>query len=216
VMSVAGGEKRGDLALFVRQGSSWREIERVRDVFIQRDGTVDIDLAPWGRRGYAMLFNDQRSRLVVETHASIGSRGVRHRLPLKLGEGFIEPLGGGSLGVLYGGRSLPGRERNLEFATLRRHRLRSRVLIDNLQCDVGAIGIGRVGKQIRLAYGYGCDVGWRLNTLGGKVAYDPFRAQNHTYMSYPNGFSSAGGQIAFAHRNVENNRLSIRVIGSER
>jgi hypothetical protein len=201
-----GREKHTRIRVFVHAGGAWRIVERAFT-------SAGFDVSPWGRRGYALLLAGNQLRPTIETHATVGAKGMQYSINEESLGGSLAQLSGESLGVLYGGR-LPGRTgKDLRFAVLRNGHLRSRVLIGGLQCDVGAIGIGRIGKQIRLAYGYGCDVGWRLNTLGGKVTYDPFRAPNSTDMSYPNGFASAGGRIAFAHRDVKHNRLSIRIIG---
>jgi hypothetical protein len=170
------------------------------------------DLVPWGKDGYALLYTDKRSQSFVEIHDSTSAKGVRYRLWGKFLEGSIEQLPDGSLGVLYGRSSPKAHRKDLDLAVLRSGHFHYKAVYTNLQCDLGEIGFGVVGHQARLAYGYGCDVGWGLYTIAGKEVYNPF-AGDDSGMTYPQGFASAGGRIAFVHSETNRHRLSIRIIG---
>jgi hypothetical protein len=209
---VSGGTRRGELGVYVQRGRSWSVIERTPAV-LYWDIHGSVAATPWGRSGYALLFNGGSGRLTIETHTAPGTRGARYQLPAKQGLGFIADVSDESLGVLYGGQRIKGRAVDLRFSLLRNGRLHSRMLIPDLQCSIGAIGIGHVGNQIRLAYGYGCGTGWTLNTVGGKATYDA--GNRDVQDTFKQRIASAGGRVASIGLDLTN-QLTIRIVGPGR
>jgi hypothetical protein len=195
-------KKKKRIDVFALGGGGWR-----REASLAAD--PDAAIARWGKTGYLLLYRDTRGRLTVELHRKVRAKAVRFRMSRQFLGGEIAQLTDGSIGLLYGARYPATGKRNLEFATLRRGRFSVRKLITNLQCDVGAQGIGFLDRKTRLVYGYGCDVGWRVHNVQGKTTYDPFTRGETPVLT---GLSSAGGRLAYAYWSEGSGRVLVRVL----
>jgi hypothetical protein len=190
---------RSDLLLAVGDGTTW-SVRTLRNGPRQQPYTT-FDLAATTGAGVAML-RTERGRLRLETVADVAGTGTPAVVDLgiaRAGNGRLFSAGDGVLHVLYGGLPAGATAGTLRYGTLGTGgRFGRRVLLRNLQCDPSAyqIGVGVVGAKVRLLYGYGCDVGWSVNTVTGRGVLDPYRQAPKPYVQSAYFSGSAGGRVA--------------------
>jgi hypothetical protein len=145
--------------------------------------------------GYALLADDARGVLRLLSLSSPQAPAVPVALGVRQGDGRLAEGPDGTLHLLYGGVPPGARTGRLTYAALRGRTFAHRVLQHSLPCDRSAflVGVGFVGKAPRLVWGEGCDNGWSLTDVRGRVTVAGERPGSE---SIALAATTAGGHIA--------------------